>query len=92
VLLDVPLDLAELLIVEADQVDIELDALLGAGIGEAFGDVLPIESLAEVLADLGKVVLTVGVLDRGQPFRTFAHQRHAPAHQVSSPPQCSGKT
>src|SRR5215475_15647676 len=66
------------------QLKIDLDAPLYAGITEALGDSLAVGFISDFLADLGQIVLTVGVLHMGQQLRAFAHQVHAAAKKIPS--------
>ena len=78
-----PFDLAQLLVIEFDQTDIQLNAFAGAGVFEALGQALSVEGIAQVFPDLWMVILTIGIMNVSQQFRTLAHQVHAPAHEVA---------
>lgn len=66
-----------------NQREVDLDALLHGRVGEALGDASPMGLIGDLPADLGQVVLAVGVLHVGQQLRPFAHQAHPPAQQVA---------
>ena len=69
---DVELELGEQLVVVIDQLEVDLDALAHAGIGEALGDAGAVGLVGELLAGLGEVVLAVGVLDVGEQLGALA--------------------
>ena len=66
---DIQLQIGEQLVVVIHQLKIDLDAPLHAGITEALGDSFAVGFISDFLADLGQIVLAVGVLDVGQEFR-----------------------
>ena len=82
-LFDMPLHLVELLIEQADEVEVEFNAFLGAGMFEAGCDTFAIEGIAQVFADFGQIILAVGVLDMGQQLSAKPHHMHATAHQIA---------
>ena len=71
-------------VVEIDAPEIKGDAGSDADVGEALGDAFPIALISDLFPDLGKVVLTVRVLNVGQQLGTLMHQMHAPAKQIAS--------
>jgi hypothetical protein len=73
-------------VVGVEQRQVDLDALLDGGIGEAFRDPLPVGLVGELLADFGQLVLTVGILDMSQQGRALAHERHPTPQQVPGGP------
>lgn len=59
---DEELELVEQPVIEIDQGQVGSDTGLDGGIGEAFSHTGAVGSIGDLLADLGQVVLTVGVL------------------------------
>ena len=80
--IDVPFDLAQLFIVESDQVEIQVNALLGAGVLKALGEAFAVEGVNQVFTDLGQVILAVGVVDMSEQFDALVHHVHSAAHQI----------
>jgi hypothetical protein len=52
-------------------------------IGKVVFDALAVGFVGELLADLRQIVLTVGMLNMGQEFRSFLHQVTAPAPEIA---------
>ena len=52
-----------------DELDVDGDGAPDGGIGEGFGDSLPVHLSGDLLSELGEVVLGVGVLDVGEERR-----------------------
>ena len=65
---DMPLDLAKLLVIEADEVQIQFNTLLHAAVTESFCDAIAVNRTTEVFADFQKVILAVGVMHMRQQF------------------------
>jgi hypothetical protein len=59
---DVELQVTEELIIIGDQGKVDLDVLLDRQIGKAVSDPLTIGLVGDVLADVGQIVLRVGIL------------------------------
>ena len=76
---DFQFNLAQNIVVRADELQVHRHAGADAGIGESFGDTLTIGFIGDLLSNVGKIVLTVGVLDVGQQFRAMMHQMHPSA-------------
>ena len=55
----------EQVVVVIDQREVDLEALLHGRIGKALGYALPVGLVGEFFADLGEVVLAVGILNVG---------------------------
>lgn len=79
---DVELEFTDEPVVVIDQVKVGLDGLLHAWIGEALRQPLAVGLVGDLLAELGEVVLGVGVLDVTEELGSFAHQMHASAQQI----------
>ena len=54
-----------------------------AGSGNRSATPCRLRFVGELLADLGQVILAVGILDMGQQLRPFAHQMHPAPEQVA---------
>ena len=53
-------------VVRGDQGQVDCDALVYGGISTAFGHALTVRCVGELLANLGEVVVAIGMLDMGQ--------------------------
>jgi hypothetical protein len=80
---EIQLQLSEQAVVVIDQPEVHRDAFLHGRLRKAFGDASAVGRVGDVLADLGEVVLGLGMLDMGSELRTFSHQMHAAAEQVT---------
>ena len=80
---DEQLELVEQGVIEADQGQVGFNTGLDGGIREAFGDAGTVGFVGDLFADLGQVVLAVGVLDMSQQLGPFAHQIGTAAQQVA---------
>jgi hypothetical protein len=81
-----PCDVAQEAIGDVDQREIDREALLHGGLGEAFGHASAVSCVAEVCADLRQVLWMVHMLDVGQEVRPCARQRHPTPQGVPSGP------
>jgi hypothetical protein len=52
-------------------------------LGKAFGHPVAIGLVGNLLADLGQIVLAIGILHMGQEFSAFAHQVGAAPQQIT---------
>jgi hypothetical protein len=80
---DRQLEVCQPRVVVADQGHVTLEALWHRGSRTALGDAGPVGWVGDVLANLGEVVLALGVVDMGQEFCPLAPQRHATSHEVT---------
>lgn len=87
---NVELQVAEQVVVVIDQREVDCDALLHGRIGKAFGYALPVGLVGELFADLGQVVLAVGLLAVGSPRCARAPQVHSAPEQVPGRPHRRG--
>jgi hypothetical protein len=78
--------LTEEFIVVINEGHSQLNGFAHAGLRKVLFDAFPIGCVGQLLANLGEVVLTVGVLDMGQEFRPLAHQMTTAAEQIASRP------
>jgi hypothetical protein len=68
-------DVAKPLVVGGDQGSGDCDVLWHGGIGTAFSNPIPVGFVRALLADLGQVVVTLGIVHMRQQCSAFAHQR-----------------
>jgi hypothetical protein len=57
-----------------DEGQVHFDALVHRGLGEALGHPITMGLVGDLLADLGKVILAVGVLDVRKQLGALAHE------------------
>ena len=67
-LLDIPFDFRQLLVVKLNQADIQFNTFADTGVTESLGDTVTVECITKILFNLRQVVLAVGVVDMGQQF------------------------
>jgi len=67
----------------ADQGEVHFDALLDGWIGEPLSDTASVGFVGNLFADLGKVVLAVGVLNMNQQLGPFPHEVSPTAEQIA---------
>jgi hypothetical protein len=65
-----------------NQGKVDFDTLLHGGIGKPLSDAVAVRFRGDLLADLGQVILAVGVLDMGQQFGPFAPEIDPAPEQV----------
>ncbi len=66
-----------------DQFEVDFDAPPDIGIGELLGDTLPVTAVGDLPAELGQVVLSIGVLDVAEQIGTLTCEVIPPAEQAS---------
>lgn len=76
-------EIAEHLVILGEQCEGACHSFLASWSIEPLGDAVPIGFIGDLLADLGPVVLAVGMLDMRQEFRAFAHQGRAAAQHIT---------
>ena len=76
-------DVAQQRIVGGDERTIHFDALVHRWIGTALGDSVSVRFVGNVCDDGREILLTVGMVDRGQECAAWAGQRHASTQQVA---------
>jgi hypothetical protein len=74
---------AQQLIVLGDQGQVDCDALVYGGLSNAFGHAIPVRFGGDLRADLGEVVLAIGMLDMGQQCSALAHEVCAAPQEVT---------
>jgi hypothetical protein len=70
-----------------NQPQVDLEALVHRGIGQALGHALAVGFGGDVLAELGQVILAVGLLDMGEELRPLAPQVDAAPQEIAGRPQ-----
>jgi hypothetical protein len=75
--------IAEQAVVVVNEREIDFDALLHRRIGKPLGDAVAVRLVGNLLANLGQVVLTIGILDVPEQLRALAHQVHPAPEQVT---------
>lgn len=71
---DKEFEVAEHLIIIGDQSEVDFNGLLNSRVSTPLGDAVTIGFIGDFLADLGQVVLGVGMLDMRSQCSTLAHQ------------------
>jgi hypothetical protein len=66
-----------------DQVQIDRDGFLHGRRIKALGDPVAVGCVGDVLADLGEVILAVGIVPVGSQLCAFAHQMRPPPQEVT---------
>ena len=74
---------AQQFVVVVNESHVQCDGLAHAGLGEVFLHSLAIALVRQLLAELGEVVLAVGILHVGQELRPLAHPMTATAEQIA---------
>src|SRR5262249_44081258 len=67
------------LVIVIDEGEIDFNGLADTRIRKMLFDALAVRFVRQLLADLGEIVLTVGILNVGQEFRAFLYQMTATA-------------
>jgi hypothetical protein len=80
---DRQLDVAQQPIIVVNQRKIDFDAFLYRGIREPLGDSLAVGFLRNLFADLGQVILAVGILDMGEQLGACAREMQAPPQEIT---------
>jgi len=65
-----------------DQLEVDFDAPPDIGIGELFGNALSMSAIRDLPAELGQIVLGIGVLDVAEQVGPFTGEVVPPAEQV----------
>ena len=81
---EIELHFAQELIVVIDEGNVDFDRLANTGIGEMLGHIFAVGFVGPPFADLGQIVLTIGVMDVGSELGALAGQMTAPAEQITS--------
>jgi hypothetical protein len=76
------LQIPQQLVIIVNQSEINCDALLHGGLRKPLSHPSAIGFVGDLLANLGHVVLPVGLLHMRQQLGPFPHERHAPPQQV----------
>jgi hypothetical protein len=79
-------EIAESLVIEVKQGQVDFHAFGHRGIGKPLGDAGAVGFVGDLLPNLGQVVLPVGLLDMGQECRAFARQMQAAPEEITSRP------
>ena len=87
---DVAFEIPDRAIEVIDEFEIGRDTHANIGIFELFGDTLAMNFIGDLLAELGEVVLAVGVLDVAKEIGAFSHQVGTPAHEIPGGAHGSG--
>ena len=82
--------LAQQFVVVVDEGNVHFNRLTHTRIGEVLFHALPIALVRQLPAELGEVLLAVGVLNMGQEFGPLAHQVTATAEQITGGAHCWG--
>jgi hypothetical protein len=80
---DKEFEVASHLIRIGDQIEVDRNGLLDSRVVKPLGDACTIGCISGFLADLGQVLLRIGLLDMGQELGAFAHQVCAASKQIT---------
>jgi len=87
---DIEFHLTQELVIGIDEGHVDFKGLADAGSGEMFFAARTVGFVGKLLADLGEMVLTVGMLDVGQKFRSFPSPVTAAAQEIPGGPHLGG--
>ena len=71
------------LIIIVDQGEVDFDTLLHGGIREPLSNTAAVGFVGDLLANIGQIVLPIGLLDMRQQLSPFPHEMHPPPKQVA---------
>ncbi len=77
------LQVPQQLVIIVDQGEVHRDAFLDRGSGKALGDPGAVGLVRDLCADVGQVILAIGLLDMCQQLSPLAHEMYAASEQVS---------
>ena len=87
---DRQLHVTEQSVVVANQRQVDREALLHRGSGEAFRHSSPIRFVGDLLAHLREVLLPLGILEMCEQLRALTHEMQAAPQQIPGRPQGGG--
>jgi len=85
------LQVPQQLVLIVEEGEVHRDAFVDGGIGTPLRDPRPSGLVRALCADLGHVVLAVGVLDLRQQLSAFPHEMYPAPEQIPGRPHCRGR-
>jgi hypothetical protein len=73
-----------------NQSQVDCDTRLHGGIGKALRAAVAVRLIGDLLANLGPVILAVGIVDVGSQLRPLAHQGHPSPEEIAGRPHRGG--